>query len=67
MKTNTKTTEICQKQKQFGFQKGDVRKLFETKKQTLRKEKTKHNDRKKPTKNLFQKGVDGQKAKKNGI
>ena len=41
--------------------------MFQRKKQTLTKENAKQERQKKPPKNIFQKGVAGQKAKKNGI
>ena len=55
------------KVKQLGVQTRDVRKLFQTKKQTLRKEKTKTMTEETPTKNLFQKGLMDKKQRKNGI
>ena len=54
-KQNKNNRKKCQKQNQLGFQKGDVRKLFQTKKQTLRKEKTKNHDRIDPHKESFPK------------
>ena len=41
--------------------------MFQKKKQTLKKEKTRRQTEETPTKSLFQKGVDGQKPNKNKI
>ena len=66
MKTQTKTTEEINKQpkwKQLGFQKGDVRKFVWKKQESMSKGKGKK-EKKNPPK-FIQKGVDGQKPKKN--
>ena len=62
MKIITKQQKKNAKSKSnLGFKKGMLGSLFQRKKQTSRKEKTKKET---PTKSLFQEGVDGQKAKK---
>ena len=51
----------------LGFNKRMLGSLFQIKKQTLRNERQKRKTEETPSKNLFQKGVDGQKQRKNGI